>query len=251
MANNIFAGVIANFLFTVITVIALYILYFILRRRSLHAFFGVNPHGEVIVYLSRLEVKPFGALGAIGEPLAFSGTAVSSHEAAAATKIETLFKVSVPGKAVQPSWLAWVLVADVSIRVVPAPTPGEGISFHSTVITVGGPAFNIVSRAVQHDLKAPVGFNDKSTNIMLPNLPPVESCSQSFIARIRHNRGFVFYCAGLNQVTTAAALLYLATSWQSLHRKYQRTPSFYVLLESAAHDYSDTRVVAEGPLAMP
>ena len=225
-----------------------YLLYYFFGRKPLFGFFGLTETREVFIYLSHLQIQQGGAIGADGLPRSFGGSAVPYLEVLSSSSVASLFNVSMPGRSIQPSWLSNILLADISLSLVPAPLPPELVIFPSTTIVVGSPAYSTASAAIQNDLHSPVHFNAQNSQIIVPGLPPVTNPLQAFIVRLPHQTHFVFYLGGLSEGGTAAALSYLARSWRALHRRYRHAPAFYILVEFVGQDYTNSHIVAEGQL---
>lgn len=238
------AGVIANFLFVALTV-GLGLLVITLRRRALRRFWGISESKRIRIYISHLRVK--GALDATGTPRAYEGSVVTQLESGMGALLKSLFVVTVPGNAAQPGWLKNLLFVKADVAVHPAPGDAQEIDSEGTVVALGGPGFNSVSKAIETACNSPVTFVKGNTEIQLPGKLPIANPAQAVVVRLWSGGRFWFYAAGLSEPGTAAAAYYLARSWKRLDWRYRRSP-FYVALEISGNDFRNARVISEAEL---
>ena len=71
--------------------------WYLLRRKSLLSLFQVSKNKPLIIYLSRIDVRLGGSLGADGAVRSYAGPTVTAAEASAATLLSSLFEQLIPG----------------------------------------------------------------------------------------------------------------------------------------------------------
>ena len=256
--ENVFAGLIANVIFLFLTLTIGYIFYLVFLRRSLYNFWGIRDIRKIRIYTSHLRVVRTrqncpeecvgGAIGADGLLRSFQGSVVTQLETFTATLIRNLFYASLPGQAVQPVWLKSILLTNADAEVVPSPVQGAPIDPEGTVVTLGSPGYNDVSRYIEDELHSPVRFVDDNQKIQLQGGLQVDNPTQGVIVRIKSSDRFFFYTAGLSEGGTAAAAYYLANSWKKLYKRYKKIDSFFVVVQFHGQDYRMTNVITEGAI---
>jgi hypothetical protein len=155
-----------------------------------------------------------------------------------------LFLATLPGDAVQPTWFKALLLVGADVQVLPSPDSAAQIEADGTVVSLGSPAYNAVSAAIE-GYNSPVRFGPNNGAIQLPGNVAVTNPRQASVVRLRSGQRFWFYAAGLSEGGTAAAAHYLAKSWRRLDRLYRNSPSFFVALEVLGNDYRHARVIGE------
>ena len=153
--ENIVADVLV--LFMGISVAWLYAL--AVGRRRLLKFFGVAKSRRVTLYVSRLNVLRFGSLGADGLFRSYQGSAVPFSEMRVAERFRDLFNYFVPSWVDKPAWLKRLLISDVELEIMQGPPVMKDTSGAYTLITLGSPAYNQVSRFVERKLQSQARFN--------------------------------------------------------------------------------------------
>jgi hypothetical protein len=244
--GNVWAGIVANFFFALVTLAGGM---FVLSRRrdAMRRFWGASNVLSIRVYLSHLRIAQGGALDPIGASRSFSGAVVTQLEAEAAGILRNLFLARVPGAELQHAWIKSLLFVAADVQTLPSPLDAGEIDSTSTVITLGSPAYNVVSGHAQ--VESPVQLINDNTAIQLPGGMRLTDTRQSVIVRRQIGGKYWFYAAGLSEAGTAAAARYLATSWRRLNRIYSKSQSFYVAIEMEGTDPEVSRVIAEAPIS--
>lgn len=246
--ESVAAGVVANLLTIVLTILGGFVIYVLLRRRALHEFWGLRSVRSVRIYLSHLRVVKGGTIGPDGAPRSFEGSVVTLLETEMANLLRGLFFATLPGRAIQPAWLKSLLLTSADAQIVPSPVGEEQPYPDGTVVALGSPGYNNVSREIESTCKSPVHFVNDNAAIRLPGGVIIDGGHQGVVVRLKCLDRYWFYAAGMSEEGTAAAAYYLATAWRRLHRRYKRTPSFFVVVEFPDSDFRSCRVINEGVL---
>jgi hypothetical protein len=241
------AGVIAN-LATIVLTLGIGTLIVRARWRALLRFWGIQDTRKLRIYLSHLRIKPGGALDAQGQSGSYQGSVVRQLESEMGALLKNLFFVTIPGGLVQPNWVKALLLVNADVEVYPSPETAEQIESDGSVVSLGSPAYNPVSAAIETHCSSPVRFSLNNRTIQLPGNLEVKDPRQCVVVRLHSGGRFWFYAAGLGEGGTAAATYYLATAWKRLDRVYRASPSFYVVLEVSEGDYRNTRIISEASL---
>jgi hypothetical protein len=257
-ATSVAAGVVGNLIFVVVTIGVGYIVYLVLRRGALYAFWGLQPIRKIRIYVSHLRVvtghpkcpegRIGGAVGPDGKLRSYQGSVVTLLETEMANLMRGLFFASVPGRAIQPEWLKSILLTNADAEVLASPVAGSQIDPEGTVVALGSPGYNLVSRDIENACKSPVRFANDNSAIRLPGNVTITDGRQAVVVRLRCLDRYWFYAAGMSEDGTTAAGYYLATAWRRLHKKYKKIPSFFVVVEIQGTDFRRCRVISEGAL---
>lgn len=258
MIENVLAGFIANLLFLILTIAIGYLFYLIFLRKSLYCFWGIKDVRKIRVYTSHLRVvlghpecpegRIGGALAPDGKLRSFQGSVVTQLETFNAALICNLFYASIPGKAIQPEWLKRILITNVDSEIASSSIQGTTIEPEGTIVAIGSPGYNNVSKYIELELHCPVHFVDDNKNIQLPGGLKIDNTRQGVIVRLKHSERYFFYAAGISEAGTAAATYFLANSWKKLHKKYKKIDSFFAVVQFTVEDYRMSRVITEGQL---
>lgn len=242
--ENVGAGVIANFIFIALT-IGVGILILIRRRRALLRFWGIRTVKKIRIYIAHLQIRRGGAIDANGTPRSYEGSVVTQKESEMGGLLKSLFSATVPGRSLQPGWIQTLLFVSADAKVQPAPLQAHEIDPEGTVVSLGSPAYNVVSGAIETNCGSPVKFVRDYLAIQLPGNLEITNLRQSIVVRVLAGDRYWFYAAGFSENGTVAAAHYLAKSWRRLDRKFRGSPSFFVALEISGDDYRNTRVISE------
>src|SRR5260370_20498905 len=121
MTNPYFINVASNFIFLSILVVLGLVVHYLTKRRALLKFFRIGKTKRINLYLSRLRVSPFAAIGVDCLPRSFGGLAIPFAESRYITLFQRLFNYGVPVVASQPGLLKWLLVFDVEVVSLTSP----------------------------------------------------------------------------------------------------------------------------------
>lgn len=241
--ESVGASIMANIATLVLTVATGWVL-LTARRRSLLRFWGIHDARKLRIYLSHLRIAPGGALDAHGNPRSYQGSVVTQLESETAALLKSLFLASLPGDAVQPNWFKALLLVSADVQILPSPDSAAQVEPDGTVVSLGSPAYNGVSAAIE-GYNSPVRFGPNNSTIQLPGNLTATNPRQAFVVRLRAGGRSWFYAAGLSEAGTAAAVHYLVKSWRRLDRLHRNSPAFFVALEVVGNDYRHTRVIGE------
>jgi hypothetical protein len=222
-------GVIANLATVVLLAVVVGAIHWLTHRRQVKRFLHVNK-GGVNVYASRIVVVSGGAVGADGVTRSFAGSTVSETEFLSIVRIEDFLSSLRPASEFVSSSLSRFRVSwrDTSVNVRLAPVDETGIDRSSTLITLGSPAYNIVSTVIQRDYPRLARFQDDNQEISIPDVGNTRDTEAFIVERaVNHNLGqCAFYVAGQSSLGTATAAGYLVSHWKELHERFPDNVSF-------------------------
>jgi hypothetical protein len=205
------------------------------RRRRLLNLFRVSKDRGLTIFLSRLQILQWGSIGFDGQPRSFAGAAVTAGEAAAASVLRSIFEYPIPGLENQPGLLRTLFTRDIDVMVEPAPMTMAAVPNNRTIVTVGSPAFNVVSDWVQHALNPLIVFDPNNSSLQSVGHQPVEDPQHGMVQVLwdANLQRRVVYVGGLSEAGSVAALLYLARKWDELRRNLgsQQTYAGFVQVE--------------------
>lgn len=185
------------------------------RRRNLLSLFHVSKQNGLTIYLSRLQIQPNTALGYDGNTKSFSGATVTAAEVAAASALANLFDFVIPGLENQPGILKSIFMRNVSVHIQPSPLSVDSIPKDRTLVAVGSPGFNSVSAWIQQSLDPLIKFSPDNASYLARGQQPFADLTQGMVQVLwdaDHARR-IFYVAGLSELGTYAAVLYLGRKW--------------------------------------
>jgi hypothetical protein len=160
-------------------------------------------------------------------------------EATVAKEIADLFSLNIPGTSLLPAILNKMLLFDVEVTSSASPLTVSQVDRTCSFLAVGGAAFNAASTLVNQTFWPNHGFINNGTALQLPNVPPTtghQNPHLSFLVRFRYNDVWWFYAAGLTELSTAAAVHYLASHWSDLLTEFGDN-NFFLFLEVATGDH--------------
>jgi hypothetical protein len=161
MFINIISNVITVALFALISWGYLYLSH----HKRLLQFFGIDKSHRIVIYPSNLRVKQFGAIGVDGKERSYVGSAGAYKEILVANSFRELFNHIIPSLSENPGILSKLLISDVQVQITLSPLKEEDIEKSTSIITLGTPAYNLVSGYVESKLHPKVhfllGFIDK------------------------------------------------------------------------------------------
>lgn len=233
MCESIISGVIANFLFLLLMIFIAWILFVFTRRRILYNFFNINSSQRLILYLSNLRIVKGGALGIDNRNRSYQGLAVTFFEYLVSEKFRKLFYYPIQPLNEQPSLLKKVLFSDVNVEILASPLNKNEIDGKASIISLGSPAYNAVSKYIEENLNSNCRFQIDNSEIIVGDAPPIKDTTQAFIERIidsDNNRSF-FYIAGLSELGTTGAMQILTNEWNRFRKKYGKDKPFLVVVK--------------------
>jgi len=220
--------------------------WYLLRRRRLRAFFGLRRTRRVFIYASRVDVPKWGSRGIDGSPRSFAGIATPDYEAKLIANINGFFG------GFTPRILRWQNIpllrwADIDVQALASPASKEEIRRDGTVITIGSPAYNLVSRSVEEDFDAPVRFANDNAELATRAGTPVGGTTNGVAQRVvdQTTGQVAFYLAGPSVAGTTAAAKYLLRDWRRLAKQHP-SGQFYEVLRATSND-GDYVVVSDQP----
>ncbi len=208
LTNSYVANILSNIATIAIVALPGGAWYMLSRRRKLLAFFGLRRPRRVFVYTSRLDVPCGGSLGIDRSPRSFAGIATPDYEVKLIANINGFFG------SFTLRFLRWRTApllrwADIEVQTLVSPASKEEIRRDGTVITIGSPAYNAVSQAVEDDFDAPVRFVKDNLELATRTGTPVGDAANGVVQRVVDpTTGQVaFYLAGCAAAGCSGAIV--------------------------------------------
>lgn len=168
MMLDIGVNLLSDFLFLLFGLLVFWLYYIISKRSKLLKFFGISKTKKVSIYFSNLQVLYGGAAGDGEEIYSFHGAAIALEESKAISYLQSLFNYFLPSQLDKPEILSKLLIADIDVKVLTPPYNPNAIETDAAVISLGSPAYNIISKKIQDENKVLAKFEIVETNI-----PPI------------------------------------------------------------------------------
>ncbi len=156
--NAILINLISDAIFLSLLIILGWLIVYFSHRLMLLKFFGLVKSRRIVIYLSNLRIKQFGAIGIDGKDRSYKGSAGGFKEIQAANRFGDLFNYFLPSLSDKPGILSKLLVSDIPIQILLSPLAEGEIEKSNTIITLGSPAYNIVSRYVESKIHSKARF---------------------------------------------------------------------------------------------
>jgi hypothetical protein len=212
-------------LFSII-ILLIGVFYYFSKRRRLNGFFGISKkNNKLKVYLSSLFIQLGGAVDSNNSPRSYMGIALPDKEFRGAFAILDTFKLNILEDFVS-RLLKKVILLSTEIEILPAPRQQKDIVFDN-IISVGGPAFNEVTKYYLNNNDAYFRFVDDNRSIEINRggqkgqLIEAASNDVGFVLKLYDSnyKIVVFITAGLGTNGTRGALKYLFDNWEELKGK--------------------------------
>jgi hypothetical protein len=243
-------GILANLTTVVLLAVLVGIIHWMTRRRKVKRFLHVKSRG-IVVYASRIVVVSGGAVGTDGRNRSFSGPSVSETELSSMIHIEAFLSSLRPTSEFLSGSLnrLRVLWRDTTVNVRLAPKDESGIDQTSTVISIGSPAYNIVSAVIERDNPRLARFQDDNREIAIPGVGASREVDAFIVERVvnRNLNQCRFYLAGQSSLGTATAVGYLISHWTELHKRFPQDVSFSLVLDGHFRDDHEPELLFESP----
>ena len=190
------------------------------RRRHLLRLFRVSHSSGLQIYLSCIHVLSGGSVGLDGRLRSFAGPTVTASEARASALLSGLFEYIIPGLEAQPGILKTLFTRDISVEVLPSPLNIDDLPRRGSIVTVGSPGYNVVSLWDQTSLNPKVLFSPNNDLLITNTGRQINDTTIGMVQILydSQNQRRVFYLAGLSELGTRTALLYVATKWRDLYK---------------------------------
>lgn len=229
---SISANLISDVIFLLLFFLLAWLIYYFTKRRKLFKFFSIEDPKRLNVYLSRLFIKPGGAIGITGQPASYQGISIVYNEAMAANRFRENFNYLSPSFSDKPGLLSKILLSDVQVQTIVSVANTTEIDYTTSLITLGSPTYNLVSREAQNNSHSQVQFANNGGTINITGLQPMNNLTYGFIQRVhdQNTNKNVFYAAGLSELGTVGAANFLATNWGLLYKKYKGDKNFIIVL---------------------
>ena len=155
MVADLFINILACIILFVVPIVSSWLYYRISRRNKLIQFFGIRKPYNIVIYLSNLRVEQFGAKGIDGHVRSDRGSTGAAKEILAANGIKELINNIMPAL-VNQGILSKLKIADIQVDILLSPLDKGDIEKATSIITLGTPAYNLVSNYVEKTLHSKV-----------------------------------------------------------------------------------------------
>lgn len=146
---GIFENIVADVLLIILGIVVAWVWVRLTYRKRLQDFFNVGEVKRLLIYISRIDVKAFGAIGVDKYKMSYEGVSVDYQEMQVANQIKELFSFFIPKLAEASKSIGSLLLSDVYVQVLVSPQNESDIDAQSPIITLGSPALNKVSSFVE------------------------------------------------------------------------------------------------------
>jgi hypothetical protein len=144
-----FENIVADVLLILLGIFGAWVWARLTYRRRLQGFFNIGDVKRLLIYISRIDVKAFGAVGVDKYKMSYEGVSVDYQEMQVANQIKELFSFFIPKLAEASKDIGRLLLSDISVQVLVSPENESEIDAQSPIITLGSPALNKVSSFVE------------------------------------------------------------------------------------------------------
>lgn len=208
------------------------------RRRQVR-FFGVRRSTKsVVVYLSSLNVKPYGSLGPDGNEAGFYGQATPGYELDAVVPFIGIWRNNrldrLSASTRRRVAAAWWPLSDVTPTLLACPDDPSKLHPEGTIVSIGGPAYNTCTMYLFDVIALPLRIGEGLSVDRFEQGSVVESwdfvgtsphggaIDYAIVERFtnRDSMTTYFVAAGLTKVGTTGAAAFLAAHWRDLGRLY-------------------------------
>ncbi|HOX85157.1 MAG TPA: hypothetical protein PKW76_15495 [bacterium] len=268
MCTDICINILSDFLFLLLSVLVARFFYMGFRRRKLLNFFGIGKTKRIAIYISNLRIQPTnfngeiipsgtqisfdqyplgGAFGIDGLLHSYSGHAIVKGELDAANQYRDLFNYFIPSLSDKSNILGTILLSDIKMAIISSPNSDAEIETSSTIISFGGPVYNVASSIIERLQNSQVAFSEESVSFTVEGIPAFTDLAYGFIERIfdKVNNRYCFYIAGLSEMSTVRAAQHLAFEWKKISEKHNDKEYFLIVLKFDSNNTNNWTVVLE------
>lgn len=165
MWNTVGLNLLSDVIFSVGIFLLSFGSYLLTQRIRLLKFFCVDKSKKLTIFTSNLVVEKYGSTGNDGIPYSFQGTAIPYEESKAASQIHNLFNYFLPSQFEKPGLVSKILISDIDAKILPAPKSANIIEKSSTVVSLGFPPYNIISKLIEETYHAPAKLHYVEKNV--------------------------------------------------------------------------------------
>jgi len=233
MYESILSGVLANLAFLIILIAFAWIIFISTKRRTLYGFFNIKSSQRLVLYLSNLRIIKGGTIGIDNKTRNYEGTAVTFYEYLVSDTFRRIFYYPIQPLIEQPGILKRILFSDVNVQILKSPLEKSEIDNNASIISIGSPGYNAVSKYIEEDLNSNCRFDKDYVHISIKGIPSISDPTQAFIERIidSNNNRSVFYVAGISEAGTTGAMHILTMEWNRLRKKYGNDKPFVIVVK--------------------
>ena len=146
---GILENIVSDLLLIIVGIIGAWVWVRLTHRKRLLDFFSVSDIKRLLIYISRIDVKAFGAIGLDKYKMSYEGVSVDYLEMQVGNQIKELFSFFIPKLAEASKSIGSLLLSDINVQVLVSPENESDIDRQAPIITLGSPALNKVSFFVE------------------------------------------------------------------------------------------------------
>lgn len=151
MKVDIFVNILSDLIYSVLVFLFFLIIYLMFNRKHLLKFFRIENTKRLRIYTSNLLITKYGSKGIDGSRYSFTGNAIPQLESESSFTLKSLFNFFLPSQIGSTDFLKKVLISDVDIEVKPSPREIDFLERNSSIITIGLPIYNLVSKFIEEN----------------------------------------------------------------------------------------------------
>jgi hypothetical protein len=177
MLSEIGINLLSDAIFVLLGLFIFWLYYVLSKRSQLLKFFGIEKSKRITLYLSNLNVHSGGSTGIDNIRYSFEGSSIAYEESKAASLLQGLFNYFLPSQVDKPEILNKLLISDIGVKSYASPANENSIEQSATIVSVGSPVYNVVSRKIQDDSRILAKFKQvrASDNFVGEDYPSVSS----------------------------------------------------------------------------
>lgn len=147
--SGIFENILSDIIFLLLGIVLTGIWLHFSYRKKLFKFFGLDDSKKLIIFLSNLQILPFGSVGMSGRKYSYQGNAVIYQEMLLANEIRNLFLFIIPPLANLSKKIGQIIFSDVEVLLKTSPNQVSDIDNQNTILSFGSPAYNKASEYIE------------------------------------------------------------------------------------------------------
>lgn len=246
--ESIWTGMIAN-LAVILLLLVIGQLLIKLRKSRLLRIWDLEAQKTLHIYTANMKALPDGTIDVHGVVRSFRGPVVPYAEMQEVNEVQALFYSKVSDDPQFERLTRGLLQVHAEVHVEPAPASALGIASEGTVLAIGSPGYNEVSREIERRCGGTIHFDKDNTLIVIPETKRKKPGTvHAILVQVRSGRRTWFYVAGLGSVHTLAAVYFLTHSWKEVETFFLRWESYYVAFEVDGVDFAHPRIIDCGPV---
>ena len=156
--SQIGINLLSNVIFWAVATVGAWLYLRLTHYSRLLRFCGIKNSKRIVVYLSKLEIARWGAVGVDGRRRSYAGRAAVLGEVQAAERFRRLFSPILPSHSGAPSVWARVLLSDIKVEMQAAPSAAGDVEGCASFVSLGSPVYSDASGFVEDELRSQARF---------------------------------------------------------------------------------------------